>query len=151
MMEKRKHIYLALMCMGLAFFMAGCSGYGKLRPFYGSTADATFQDLVDHWEDYTIHYFGWHPYKPTSIVFDPKQDNKTLENDGWFEVTNKEELIRLIKRVRLRRGTVFYRIFGPDDEPYGYLLSAPEYIYVKTVDENTLRLHGVRQIDPSSV
>ncbi len=61
--------------------MSGCpliKNYGKLRVQYGLDEKMTIQTLVERWQDYDVYYAGVHKQFASAVLFDPKDDERTL-------------------------------------------------------------------------
>jgi hypothetical protein len=98
------------------------------------------KDIEQDYDKYIIYANEWPTDEVSAIVFDPKDDNKTIETDGWTKVTSQEQLSKLITRSNRLIFRQFFKIVGPNDDFYGYLLGGPQYVWIKTVDDNTLKL-----------
>jgi hypothetical protein len=150
-MNSKNHICFPIIGVLLILFMSGCAGFGKLKP--QTSPEATLQDLRQNWDNYNVHYFDW-KHCGVSLLFDPKDDDKDLiPADGWPPppVLGGEMLSYLIDSARLRRSRWLYRILGPDNEFYGYLLARPECANVRVLDNKTLQVQGVYWIPASAI
>ena len=65
-----------------------------------------------------------------------------IENDGWTKVTSKEQLSKVIDRSKRNIYRQFFKIYGPDEAFYGYLLGGERYVWIQTVDANTLKVNS---------
>ena len=143
-MDTKKHLYLAVIGLVSLFLMSGCSGYGKLRSHSGYEDKVTIEGLKENWNDYTIYYAELYVGKPAALMFDPKDDGKTLTGDKWTKVEDQETLSDIISRMeRARYGPRLYRILGPDDQFYGYLFSFRHRVVTKAVDDSTLYVYDL--------
>jgi hypothetical protein len=138
----------------LVFFISGCAlhtGYGKIRaqPWRGERI--TIQELQENWEDYTIHYAGLSVGTVSGIMFDPKNDNRTLTGDKWIKVEDQETLAELISWMKtyVAYDPQVWKILGPDNDLYGYLLypgyqfSSPDQAVVKVVNDTTMYMYDL--------
>ena len=145
----------------LAFFISGCAmhtGYGKIRPQPWHGEQVTIQKLQNNWEDYTIHYAGLSVGTVAGIMFDPKNDNRTLTGDKWIKVEDQQTLAELIgwMKTYTRYNPQIWRILGPDNEFYGYLYypkSHEGHAVAKVVNDTTLYVYDLQsprylRIDP---
>jgi hypothetical protein len=123
-MDTKKHISLVIIFFVLLFLMPGClSSFGKIRSQSGNGERMTIDDLEKNWTDYTVYYAGMSPNRSSGVMFDPKNDDKTLlpgSNDRWKKIEDK------------------YRVLGPDDQFYGYLFSGRSDVTIEVFDDRTM-------------
>ncbi len=143
---KTRIIYLGVMGLVTLLLVSGCANYGKLRVQYRSDTSAAMKHIMENYDQYIIHANEWPAGEVCAIVFDPKGDDKTIENDGWTEVTSQEQLSKLVTLSKRNIYRQFFKIFGPNEDFYGYLLGGPQYVWIETVDANTLKLHSVNWV-----
>ncbi len=147
-MTIKRYIRLALMAVVLIYIISGCSGYGKLRLESRYGDDVTIEKLQENLPDYTVYYAGYAVNNPSGIMFDPKNNDRTLQpTDRWTKLDDKESAIEVISWIKIQDSSVFYprlyRILGPDDQFYGYLFSAWNHLTTKVVDDKTLRVYDL--------
>ena len=104
------------------------------------------KDIQENHDKYIIHANEWPAGEVSAMVFDLKGDNRTIENDGWTKVTSKEQLSKLIDRSRRNIYRQFFKILGPNEEFYGYLLGGARYVWIQTVDANTLKVNSTNWV-----
>jgi len=132
----------------LIFFISGClqfSNYGKLRLQSGKGERVTIEKLIESWQDYNVYYAGLHESSPSAVMFDPKQDTRTLVCDRWIKVGDQEKLADLIDwmwtdhvsypRVR--------RILGPNNEFYGFMFTGWHHVVAKLVGDRTMLVYDL--------
>ena len=139
-MEKKGFVCFAVASLISLFLISGCTNSVRLRVQYGADTKAFLNDIEPNYDKYIIHALEWPVDEVSVIVFDPKDDNRTIENDGWTEVTSQEQLSKLIKRSNRLIFRQFFTIVGPNGDLYGYLLGGHQYVWIKTVDDTTLKL-----------
>ena len=139
-MEKKGFVCLAVVSLISLSLISVCASSGILRVQSGSDTKVFLKDIEENKDKYIIHANEWPAGEVSAIVFDPKDDNKTIENDGWTKVTSQEQLSKLITRSNRLIFRQFFKIVGPNDDFYGYLLGGPPYVWIKTVDDNTLKV-----------
>jgi hypothetical protein len=166
-MSIRRYGELAIIL--LLWFLAGygCSGYGKAKPqpvaeetrqdsvkrIYQTieikpAETVTIQDLKADWRDYSIHYADVYSIGPAVLLFDPKQDNKTVQADDWIKVENQKTLSEVVDNIRRGLAPKLFSILGADGQFYGYIFYAYKhnemeiYVSIKPVDTDTLRVAG---------
>jgi hypothetical protein len=141
----RYYVFLAVLLSLFVFLVAGCAGkYGKLRLQYGHGEKMTAEILIENWEDYLVYRGGPSRGSPSAVMFDPKNDDRTIvPHRRWAEVKNQEELTDLITWVHGPTGdmSVFPKvmnILGPNDEFFGYMYTQWSNVLMKPVDDKTL-------------
>jgi hypothetical protein len=139
---KKRIIYLGVMGLIWVLFIFGCASQGRLKVQSRSDTSAAMKDIRENDDKYIIHANEWPAGEVSAIVFDPKGDNRTIENDGWTKVTNKEQLSKLIDRSKRNIYLQFFKIYGPNEEFYGYLLGGSRYVWIQTIDANTLKVNS---------
>ena len=147
-MTIKKSIGLAIMTIVLMVIITGCSGYGKLRLQSRSADDVTVEKLQENFSDYTVYYAGYALDNPSGIMFDPKNDNRTLmPSERWTKIEDKESIIEVISWIKIQDSSFhyprLYRILGPDDQFYGYLYSAWDHLLTKVMDDKTLWVYDL--------
>jgi len=148
-MDMKKDKYPAVIALALVFLVSGCSwlkGYGKIRVLSKHEEKLTIQALKENWQDYTISYAGSSVGIAAGVMFDPKNDDKTLVGDRWIKVEDRETLLELIDAIESYAQFYprLYRILGPDDRFYGYLFYAWCHPVFRLVDDRTLYAYDLQ-------
>ena len=141
-------------------FMMGCSGsYQELKTKPVKDSAVTHQELIDNWLDYNI-MFRQRNGRLVVIAFDPKNDDrKILAENPWRTINDQETWAEILKANTTRDGkfslnggyhppttilrtTGILMVMGPDNQPFGFIILQEErlYVWVRMVDENTMRL-----------
>ena len=147
-MENKGFVCFAVASLISLFLISGCTNSVRLRVQYGADTKAFLNDIEPNYDKYIIHALEWPVDEVSVIVFDPKDDNRTVENDGWTRVTSQEQLSKLIARSDRLIFRQFFKIVGPNGDSYGYLLGGREFMWIETVDEDTLMLINARWSPP---
>lgn len=153
-MNRNGNIYMIIIGLVLVFFISGCvlhTGYGKIRPQPWRGERVTIQELQENWQDYTIHYAGLSINTVAGIMFDPKNDNRTLTGDRWIKVEDQDTLAELIgwMKAYAEYNPQVWSILGPDNDLYGYLyypgyqFSSPYPPVVKVVNDTTMYMYDL--------
>ena len=108
----------------------------------------TVQVLAENWQDYHISYSGFSIDRPLGLLFDPKNDDKTIVSEHWTKIQNGKTVSNVIgwmetfggRRARL------YRIYGADDQFYGYIFTFLTSVTTKQVGENTLSVYPLETL-----
>lgn len=147
-MNIKKIIYRAFLTAVLVLIIAGCQGYGKLKPQSRYGNDITIEKLKENWRDYTVYFAGYAVNNPSGIMFDPKNDNKKLlPSDRWTKIEDHETVAEVIGWIKIQNSYDFYprlhRILGPDDQLYGYLFTALNQLITKVADDKALWVYDL--------
>ncbi len=143
-MKNRSLIYNVAVSAIAAVFLIGCSSYGQFRYQGKNAGDVTIETLVERWADYHIYYSGYGVDNATGILFDPKNDTKTLNpSSRWVMVEDQktaEDLVAWLKsQAESRYYPGLFTVTGNAGLVYGYLYSGWDSRAVaKVVDDNTL-------------
>jgi hypothetical protein len=152
-MNRKHYIYGTIIAMIMVFLFSRCAafltGYGKIRPQPWHGERVTIQELQENWKDYTIYYAGLSVGTVAGIIFDPKNDKRTLTGDKWIKVEDKETLSELISWMETYTAynPQIWRILGPGNELYGYLYypqSYEEHAVAKVVNDTTMYVYDLQ-------
>ena len=146
LMGRKRFICVALMVLIWALFISGCANQGRLRTQPKSGIAAAVEDIKENYDEFVIHANEWPAGEVSAIVFDPRRDNRRIENDGWTEVTSKEQLSKLVDRSKRNIYRQFFKIYGPNDQFFGYLLGGERYVFFQTIDTNTLKVNSTNWV-----
>ena len=141
-MTMKKYL-LGTILLGLLFVISGCASYGKLTYVRPSAEAVTIQELKDRWQEYEIYYSG-RMDDPSAVLFDQKNDGRTLMvSDRWRRVEDKAMLTGLVIALQNQPAETYnyarmWKVLGPDDFMYGYMLTGWEHAVMKVVDEETM-------------
>ena len=113
----------------------------------------TIHGLAENWTDYDIHYSGVRPQSAKGILFDPKNDDKTLEPQGgeWKKVEDQETIDLLLKwnASAFDYDGWLMRIVHPNDHFFGYLYlnTVQNFAGCRVIDDKTIAVLPVREDD----
>jgi hypothetical protein len=140
-MRRRTAVSMMLVTLLVIF---GCATYGKIRPM---GQELTIEMLTTNWQNYDVYWTGLSEMKPTAILFDPKNDERTLafERDNWSKVKNEDALSMVVggSQANWVFYPVLYRLLGPDDGLYGYIYTGYWSVVTKPVDQKTLWVYNL--------
>jgi hypothetical protein len=139
-MQRKRFINAAVTGLIGVLFIFGCANQGRLRALPRSGIAAAMEDIKENYDEFVIHANEWPAGEVSAIVFDPRSDNRTIQNDGWTEVTSRAQLSKLVERSKRNRYLQFFKIYGPNDQFFGYLLGGARYVFFQTIDTNTLKV-----------
>lgn len=125
--------------------ISACASSGLLRVQSGSDTKVFLKDIEESYDKYVIHALEWPLDEVSVIVFDPKDDNNTIETDGWTKVASQEQFSELMKRLDRLFLKQHFKILGPKGDLYGYMLGGKDFMWIKTIDENTLKLFSTNR------
>ena len=106
-MKSSLYTYPTAIGLMAVFFIAGCSwfmSYGKLTPAYGPSEKVTIQELQKNWRAYNVYYAALHAGvstdHPSAVMFDPKDDDKTVTVSRWATVEDDQSLVEMIDTIQ---------------------------------------------------
>jgi hypothetical protein len=143
-MGRKRSFFSMAIIVSLPILLSGCLsqlGYGRLAVQYGSGDKMTLKELEEKWQDYKIYYAGLSKENPSAIMFDPKNDDRSLISDRWVEVKKREDMLQIIEGMYPgypEYQPKLFKILGPDGQLYGYMYTAHDHAYMRAVNEKTL-------------
>ena len=154
-MKPSTYKFIAAIGLMAVFFIAGCSwfmSYGKLTPAYGPSEKVTIQELQKNWRAYTVYYAALHAGvstdHPSAVMFDPKNDDKTLTVSRWAKVEDKKSLTDMIDTIQnvYTVGGYYprlWKLLGPGDELYGYVFTSWDHVEARVIEPGTMLVYDV--------
>ncbi|MFC1863189.1 hypothetical protein ACFL1Z_04465 [Thermodesulfobacteriota bacterium] len=149
-MRKTECTYIVFLLIVIS--MVTCSGCasgkrGKLVR-EGSSA-VTVDQLVADWQDYNVYWYGTNFSWVRGILFDPKDDEMVLTAEKWERIDDEETFNKIMTQdlnIRQRTGR-FYRVLGPEDQFFGYLVVTRDHPspITQMIDEKTLNVWPIHQ------
>jgi hypothetical protein len=147
-MKTNRSLYPVLITVLALLLFGGCATLrsGGVASIIGPNGEVvTLQDLVKNWEAYDIYYAGLSDDTPAALLFDPRNDDKTLSGKRWKKVEDQKLLASMVDFIQ--KYTLFdprlYSIVGPDHQVYGYVFSPTNEVRLKVVDEKTIYVYEV--------
>lgn len=144
--EQFKYTMLTVL---MILLISGCSSHGKLSLTPKGESDSLLLDLMANTDQYAVYYHGNSEKIVSGILFDPKNDDKTIKPEGflWTAVNDPQTIADIIDSIKRDDFPGYmprlYRIVGPEGDFYGYLFTGWSYLVIKPVDERTLRVYGL--------
>ena len=142
--------YLILAALPILFILSGCASYGKLSITPRNETDALLADLLSQTDQYVVHYHGNSEKLVSGILFDPKDNPRTIRPEGalWNEVSDPETIAAIADSIQRSDHPGYfphlYSIIAPNGDFYGYLFTGWTYMAIRPVDEQTLRVYGLK-------
>lgn len=138
----------ALVGVGLFLVLSGCAVYTGARSqmVYGNRV--TVQGLVKDWENFNVYFTGHGRGHPSAVLFDPKEDGRTVIADRWWKVEQYEILTDLVDSIQRQLPIGFYyprllELVGPENIRYGYVFTSWDAVPLRLVDERTLFVYDI--------
>jgi hypothetical protein len=136
---------LLVSLLSLFLMVAGCASYGKLRLQSGPGEIMTTQQLKESWQKYNILAAGVEPNVPSAILFDRKDDSREIIGERWWELKDYKMVSDTVGWIETQQPVGSYyprlwRILGPDDHLYGYMLTAWDHAVMLIGDNNTMKV-----------
>jgi len=143
------HHYIRAAAILLALIMLSCSQYGEARRPSAKSTRVTLTQLQNTWQKYFIYY------STRVVVFDPVNDDKTVEVHGdWILLNDAEKLSEILSRLVLNPRfdpEEILEIRGPGGDLFGYMIFASgDRVSVKATAANTVRLYYNPQRAPDA-
>ena len=142
-MKSRKILVYSLLGMTLLLLTTQCvsqmSNEGQVVPQLRDEKQMTIQMLEDNWQDYIIHKDGPTGGIPVAVIFDPKNDDKTIATYEWELVTDKQALLDAVGWIQSRPAEPkVNRIVGPNGELFGYVYTYNENIPMHVINDKKI-------------
>jgi hypothetical protein len=134
----------AVLFVVMGLLISGCAGgnYGTMKA--EDTGGVTLDSLVADWRNYNIYYGGSIPDHPIAILFDPKNDGKSVEVEGmrWWKAEDEKTMLDAVGRVKNVPGMIpsLKKVLGPDGSLFGYAYTQMLRLNIVVVNENTMRV-----------
>ncbi len=147
-MIKMKKTVVLVFLISLLLVVAGCGSYGRLRLQSGPGETLTIQQLKENWQNYHILATGVEPNVPSAIIFDRKEDDRTVIGERWWELKDYKTLLETIGLIEAQ-GPVgpyyprLWRILGPEDYLYGYMFTAWDHAVMTIAEDKTMRVQDL--------
>lgn len=148
-MKSKKCTYLLFGMVFICILVStSCASSKRGKLLRETGPSVTVDQVVDSWEDYNVYWYGSNFTWVRGILFDPKDDERVLTAEGWERVDDEDSFNRLLSEdlnIRHRRGR-FYRVLGPEDQFFGYLIVTRDHPSpgTKMIDENTLNVFPIQ-------
>lgn len=147
-MRTKKSGAMTYLLVGAVILLSGCSGPGGYGRLAGQPMDKprmTIDGLLANWQRYHVYYAGNLDTFPSAVLFDPKEDGKSLAADKWTRVRDIKTLSGLIFWMRNhgQRHSFVWEIRGPDGSFFGYFYSPWNHATIKAIDEHTLYVYDI--------
>ena len=147
---KRVTVYVlvtaSILVVALALGCAGTGGYGKLRVEEGGM---TVETLVNNSQNYDIYWAGIDPSTAVAVLFDPKNDGKTLQVGArWTRVSDRDTVKRMagvIKQTQEGGGFIakLRVIMNQDGATFGYVYTGVSEMVITVIDDKTMRVESL--------
>jgi hypothetical protein len=142
-MKSRKILVYSFLGIALLFLTTQCvsspEDMGQVRPQMRDEKQMTIQMLEDNWQDYIIHKDGPTGGIPVAVIFDPKNDDKTIATYEWELVTDKQALLDAVGWIQSRPAEPkVNRIVGPNGELFGYVYTYNENIPMHVINDKKI-------------
>jgi hypothetical protein len=134
----------------LAALLSGCAGpggYGSMRVV--EDGSMTVDTLVNNLQNYEVYWAGFDPTLPVAVLFDPKNDGKTLQmGQRWTGVSDQATVNRMVGFIKQSLGTGGFPprlrvILGPDGSTYGYVYTGINHLVINVIDDKTMLVESL--------
>lgn len=144
---KRYAVVVIVLLAGLVIGCAGAGGYGKMRVEEGG--GMTPETLANNWQNYDIYWAGIDASTAIAVLFDPKNDGKTLQiGPRWGRVSDQAPVNRMVGLIKQSVGSGgfpprLFAIVGPDGSTFGYVYTVISHLVINVIDEKTMLVESV--------
>lgn len=143
---KRKTVgcLLAISLLGLLMHI-GCAGYGSAR--YYRHDQEKLPELMADFQDYHVYYSGMSESFPSGLIFDPKNDGRTIAQKKWIRVENRELMEKLVRKLELYHHYPprLYTLSGEQGQTYGYIYTGYKHIVVRQLPDDEIHVYEMHQ------
>ncbi len=132
----------------LFLLIAGCTGsYGRIVKQPDNTPKVTIDDLKQSWNDYYIYSGSRDGVRPSALMFDPKDNGKTLTGDSWIKIDEEHKFLDALRIVNIVSSNAQVALIkGQDGKTFGFMYYPPFlHVPVKIIDTNTLYIMALPQ------
>ena len=143
-MNFRKILLYSFLGMTLLFFTVQCvqqaKNMGQVRAQPKEGNEVTIQMLQENRQDYIIHKDGPYGGIPIAVMFDPKNDDKTITTDpGWDLIADQKALSDAIGWLKSRPSIPrVYNITGPNDQVFGYVYTYTLNLPINVINDKKI-------------
>ena len=144
----KKHIGMIVAGTVLVFFIAGCVSQGGGRIVAQSLTGerVTIQTLTDDFAKYNVYYAGTKPTVAVTVLFCPKDDDKTIKPDRWWnKIGDQASLSNIVSwmltHIATSRPTVQF-VMGPNHQVFGYVYSFNFQIMTRVVSDKEMIVYA---------
>jgi hypothetical protein len=126
---------------------AGAGGYGSMRVV--EDGSMTLDTLVTNSQNYEQYWAGFDPSIPVAVLFDPKNDGKTLQvGPRWGRVSDQAALSKMTGFISQTLGTGGFPpklrvILGPDGSTFGWVYTNLNHLVIHVIDDKTMLVESV--------
>ena len=144
---KSNAILLSILLVALLSGCAAGGGYGSMRVV--EDGSMTVDTLVNSWQNYEVYWAGFDPSLPVAVLFDPKNDGKTLQvGQRWTGVSDQATVNRMVGFIKQSLGTGGFPprlrvILGPDGSTYGYVYTGINHLVINVIDDKTMLVESL--------
>jgi hypothetical protein len=147
-MNWRRDIAVAsILLFAIVLGCAGGGGYGTMRVEEGG--GMTPETLANNWQNYDIYWAGIDASTAIAVLFDPKNDGKTLQiGPRWGRVSDQASVNRMVGLIKQSVGSGgfpprLFAIVGPDGSTFGYVYTVINHLVINVIDEKTMLVESV--------
>lgn len=146
----KKHIVMIVTGMVMVFFIAGGVSQGRARGKIVAQSSkgerVTIQTLTDDFAKYNVYYAGTKPADAVTVLFSPKDNDKTITPDRWWnKVGNQASLSNIVSWMQTRnaasRPSVQF-VMGPNSQVFGYVYSFSFQIRTRVVNDKEMIVYA---------
>lgn len=146
----KKHIGMVVAGMVLIFLIVGCVSEGGNRGRIVAQSPkgerVTIQQLTDDFAKYNVYYAGTKPADAVTVLFCPKDKDKTITPDRWWnKVGDQASLSNSVSWMQTRNAASrpsVQLVMGPNSQVFGYVYSFSFQIRTQVVSDKEMIVYA---------
>jgi hypothetical protein len=146
----KKNIGMSVAGIVLVFFIAGCvsegGNRGKVTAQPRGGEQVSIQQLTDGFVKYKVYYSGTKPADAVSVLFCPKDTDKTLSPDRWWNIVEDQKaLSNIVSWMRTRENLANLSVqfvMGPNSQVFGYVYTFNYNTRVQVVSDKEMIVYA---------
>ena len=136
--------------MVLVFLIVGCVSKGGDRGRIVAQSpkgeQITIQQLTDDFAKYKVYYAGTKPADAVTVLFGPKDNDKTITPDKWWnKVGDQASLSNITSWMQTRNAASLpfvQFVMGPNSQVFGYVYSFSFQIRTRVVSDKEMIVYA---------
>jgi hypothetical protein len=136
--------------MVLVFLIIGCvskkDDRGRVIAQPRKGEKVSIQQLTDDFTKYKVYYAGIKPVVAVGVLFIPKDSDRTLTPDRWWNIVEDQKYLSNIVSWVLARADIHLPtvqlIMGPNSQMFGYIYTYNINTKLKVLSENEILVYA---------
>ena len=146
----KRNIGMIVTGMVLVFFITVCVSEGRARGRIVAQSrkgeQVSIQQLTDDFAKYKVYYAGTKPADAVTVLFCPKDNDKTITPDRWWnKVGDQASLSNSVSWMQTRNAASrpsVQLVMGPNSQVFGYVYSFSFQIRMRVVNDKEMIVYA---------